>query len=155
MKSSESHQAHGDSDTEEDLKDNDTHSNGARSAKREEENRRRTSRKDVCRKPKPITRSRETEKYRDKDEENKAKIEGTPLMYEGETSSLKERIRTSLPESKVMSQDTTRKRKDVNCVEKKPGVEHGSREDDEAREAHVDSTGNRRDAAVAVHRQGC
>ena len=37
-------------------------------------------------------------------------------------------------ESKVMLQDVTKKCKDVNCVERKPGVEHGSHRDDEARE---------------------
>ena len=35
-------------------------------------------------------------------------------------------------EGKVMLQDLTRKCKDVNCVAKKPGVEHGSHRDEEA-----------------------
>ena len=85
MNSSEPHQAHGDS-------------NGAHSAKREEERRRRTSRKHVCPKLTLITRSRETEKYRGKDSENTTDTRG---------------------ESKVILQDITRKCKDVNCVEKK------------------------------------
>ena len=87
MNSSESHQAHADSD-------------GARSATLEEEHRRRTSRRHVCPKLKLITRSGEREKYRDKDEANKAKIERTP------------------GESKVMLQDRMRKCKEVNCVGK-------------------------------------
>ena len=89
---SESHQANGDSD-------------GARTAKREEEKPRLTSRKHVCPKPKPITRSRETEKYRDRDEENKAKIERTPLLYE--------------VKARLCCEDISREHKDVNCVEKK------------------------------------
>ena len=87
MNSSETHQVRGDSDarpkkSSEDLKENEKHSNGARNAKREEENRRRISRNHVCPNLKLITRSRETEKYRDKDNESNANIEGTPLMYE-------------------------------------------------------------------------
>ena len=83
MNSNESQEAHGDSDAEEDLKENAVHSSGARSAKREEENRRRTSRNHVCPKLELITRSGETEEHRNEDE-NKAKIEGTPLMHEAE-----------------------------------------------------------------------
>ena len=62
MNSSESHPAHGDSD-------------GARSAKREEENQRWTSRKHFCPTLKLITRSRETES-------TEAMIERTPLIHE-------------------------------------------------------------------------
>ena len=72
-----------------------------------------------CLKLKLITRSRETEKYRDKDEENKAKSEGTLLMDKAKLLRSRKSPRTSIPESKVMLQDITRKRKDVNCVEKK------------------------------------
>ena len=72
-----------------------------------------------CLKLKLITRSRGTEKYRDKDEENKAKSEGTLLMDKAKLPRSRKSSRTSIPESKVMLQDITRKRKDVNCVEKK------------------------------------
>ena len=110
----------------EDLKENDIHSNGTRSACKARGGESKTNfEKHVCPKQKLIMRSRETEKYRDKDVENKAKIEGAPLMYETKLLHRRKSSRTSLPESKVMLQDITRKRKDVNCVEKR---------DDEARE---------------------
>ena len=47
---------------------------------------------------------------------------------------------------------------------RKPGAKHGSHRDERAREldlaaqgldSDVDHTGDRRDAAVAVHRRGC
>ena len=44
---------------------------------------------------------------------------GTPLMYEVKLPHRGKSSGTSLPESKVMLQDISRKRKDVNCVEKK------------------------------------
>ena len=40
-------------------------------------------------------------------------------------------------ERTVMSQDITKKCKDVNCVERILGVEHGSHRDEEARELEL------------------
>ena len=69
-------------------------------------------------------------------------------------------------ESKVMLQDTTRKCKDVKCVGKEDlewnadliemkKLENVIRQATHGLYSDVDSTGNRPDAAVAVHRGGC
>ena len=83
-------------------------------------------------------------KYRGKDRENTTDTRG---------------------ESKVMLQDIKRRCKDVNSVGKKTWGGDGTHRDEEVRElicqatqgleSDVDSTGNRGDATVAVHRRGC
>ena len=102
----------------EDLKENNTHSNGARNAKREEENRRRTSRKQAeadheAQGDRKVQRRRRGEQCEDR---------GNTTNVRGETSSHRKTSKISIPESKVMLQDKTRKRKDVIAWRREPGV---------------------------------